>query len=164
MYTCHNKGVGVTVQPVLLFITNGPPAPEHHYCICTLFAFHSHLQCPRFNTWQLCVSCSAAVSDKLWVDVRGGADTALPVVQRYTQTHKHTDLYMRAHAGRLFHPWGTSLQALLCERDEIIVGQTMGGWSKGFHSFFLNRWISVSVSASFSSSFDSPWLWIWYLE
>lgn len=26
-----------------------------------------------------------------------------------------------------FPPWGTSLQALLCKRDEIIVGQTMRG-------------------------------------
>lgn len=71
---------------------------------------------------------------------------------------------MRAHAGRLFHPWGTSLQALLYERDEIIVGQTIGGWSKGFHSIYLNRGISVSVpvSVSFSSSFHSPWLWLRY--
>lgn len=79
-------------------------------------------------------------------------DPALSVVQRCT--HKHTDLCMRTHAGRLFHPWGTSLQALLCERDEIIVGQTMGGWSKGFHSVYLNREISVSTSVfvSFASS------------
>lgn len=55
-------------------------------------------------------------------------------------------------AGRLFHPWGTSLQALLCERDEIIVGQTMGGWSKGFHSVYLNREISVSVCLSLNLS------------
>lgn len=78
-------------------------------------------------------------------------DTALSVVQRYT--HKHTDLCIRTHAGRLFHPWGTSLQALLCERDEIIVGQTMGGWSKGFHSVYLNREISVSTSLSVRLSF-----------
>lgn len=95
------------------------------------------------------------------MDLRGGApaettetDTALSVVQHYT--HKHTDLCMRAHAGGLFHPWGTSLQALLCERDEIIVGQTMGGWSKGLRSVYLNRKTSVSVSVSFFSSFCPP--------
>lgn len=77
---------------------------------------------------------SAAVSGKLWVDVHGRVpaevtetDTALAVVQHRAQTH--TILCMRVIADRLFGSplWGTSLQALLCKRDEIIVGQTMRG-------------------------------------
>lgn len=47
-----------------------------------------------------------------------GTDTALSVVQHYT--HKHRQ------AGS-FTPGGTSLQALLCEKDEIICGAHHGG-------------------------------------
>lgn len=138
MCTCHNRGVGVTYLPFLLFIATGQPTPCVNYCIYTHsvnIAFYCHLLCPGFSAchaqllfhWS-CEGICCWNNGNRQSSVRGPA------------LHTHM-LRLRActHTRRL-SPLGNKPPGSFVWRDEIIVGHNMGGWSEGCTLICLLIW------------------------